>query len=55
MNAHVDDVPVEKTPLPLVSGVGAGCLLARRNVLSVYENGRHGRDTGFPFRRHGEC
>ncbi len=33
MNAHVGGVPVEKTPLPLVSGLGAGCLLARRTVL----------------------
>jgi hypothetical protein len=33
MNAHVGGVPVEKTLLPLVSGVGAGLLLAGRNVL----------------------
>jgi hypothetical protein len=33
MNAHGGGVPVEKTPLPVVSGVGAGLLLARRNVL----------------------
>jgi hypothetical protein len=28
MNAHVGGVPVEKAPLLLVSGVGAGLLLA---------------------------
>jgi hypothetical protein len=33
MNAYGGGVPVEKTSLPVVSGVGAGLLLARRNVL----------------------
>jgi hypothetical protein len=28
MNAHIGGVPVEKTPLPLVSGVGSELLLA---------------------------
>ncbi len=32
MNAHVGGLPVENTPLPLVSEVGAGFLLARQNV-----------------------
>ena len=43
MIAHVAGVPVEETLLPLVSGVGAGLLLARAWVVSRVRRSRSPR------------
>ena len=44
--AHVAGVPVEETLLPLLSGVGAGLVLARAWVVSRVRDGRLDRDDG---------
>jgi hypothetical protein len=40
MIAHIGGLPVEETLLPLVSGVGAGLMLARGWVVSRLRRGR---------------